>query len=98
VTTYLIDGPNDIDLNWFVTPETSKAPSRPAVPLAEQATRNGGGSEVPGAEETVMITAGASAPEAIVQECVSILQQRLGASVETRTIRQEQLRFALPKL
>jgi 4-hydroxy-3-methylbut-2-en-1-yl diphosphate reductase len=48
-------------------------------------------------EETVVITAGASAPEALVEECVSLLQQRFGASVETRVIRQEQLRFALPK-
>ena len=44
-----------------------------------------------------MITAGASAPETLVEECVNLLQKRFGVSVETRMIRQEQLRFALPK-
>ena len=48
-------------------------------------------------EETVMITAGASAPEALVEECVNLLQEQFDASVETRVIRQEQMRFALPK-
>jgi 4-hydroxy-3-methylbut-2-enyl diphosphate reductase len=48
--------------------------------------------------ETVVVTAGASAPEALVERCVSLLQERFGATVETRMIRQEQLRFALPKL
>ena len=46
----------------------------------------------------MLITAGASAPEALVQRCVSLLQERFGASVETRMVCQEQLRFALPKL
>jgi 4-hydroxy-3-methylbut-2-en-1-yl diphosphate reductase len=49
-------------------------------------------------DETVLITAGASAPEALVEECVSLLQERFGASVETRVIRQEQMRFPLPKV
>jgi 4-hydroxy-3-methylbut-2-en-1-yl diphosphate reductase len=48
-------------------------------------------------DETVVVTAGASAPEALVEKCVSLLQERFGASVETRVICQEQLRFALPK-
>jgi len=48
-------------------------------------------------EETVMITAGASAPEGLVEECVNLLQRRFKASVETRVIRHEQLRFSLPK-
>lgn len=47
--------------------------------------------------ETVAITAGASAPEALVEECVNLLQSQYGASVETRVIRCEQMRFALPK-
>jgi len=50
------------------------------------------------AEETVLFTAGASAPEALVQRCVSLLQDRFGASVEMRVVREENLRFALPKL
>ena len=47
--------------------------------------------------ETVLITAGASAPETVVQECVEFLKQRYGARVESRTIREEQVRFILPK-
>lgn len=48
--------------------------------------------------ETVVVTAGASAPEALVQRCVSLLRERFGASVETRAVCEERLRFALPKL
>ena len=47
--------------------------------------------------ETVLITAGASAPETVVQECVDLLKERFGARVESRTIREEQVRFILPK-
>lgn len=47
-------------------------------------------------EETVLITAGASAPESLVEECVRFLRDRFGASVETRTVCREQLRFAVP--
>ncbi|MBU4398542.1 MAG: 4-hydroxy-3-methylbut-2-enyl diphosphate reductase [Planctomycetes bacterium] len=49
-------------------------------------------------EETVLVTAGASAPESIVEECVRMMRERFGASVETRTVCREQLRFALPKV
>jgi 4-hydroxy-3-methylbut-2-enyl diphosphate reductase len=48
-------------------------------------------------EETVLITAGASAPEDVVQKCVNLLQEQFDASVETRVIRREELRFALPE-
>ena len=47
--------------------------------------------------ETVVITAGASAPESVVQQCAELLVQRFGAAVESRTIRQEQVSFPLPK-
>ena len=47
--------------------------------------------------ETVLLTAGASAPETVVQECVEFLKQSYGALVESRTIREEQVRFILPK-
>lgn len=47
--------------------------------------------------ETVLITAGASAPESVVQDCVRWLQDRFGATVEERTIRQEDVYFPLPK-
>ena len=48
-------------------------------------------------EQTVLITAGASAPEEVVEECVSYLQKRFGAEVESRTIREEHVSFPLPR-
>ena len=52
--------------------------------------------------ETVVITAGASAPERVVQDCVAWLQQRFGTdssgvTVEERTVREEDVYFPLPK-
>jgi 4-hydroxy-3-methylbut-2-enyl diphosphate reductase len=47
--------------------------------------------------ETVLITAGASAPEVVVQECVDYLVATYGATVETRTIREEHVNFPLPR-
>jgi 4-hydroxy-3-methylbut-2-enyl diphosphate reductase len=48
-------------------------------------------------DETVTITAGASAPETLVEKCANRLRERFAASVETRTVRPERLRFALPE-
>ena len=48
-------------------------------------------------KETVVITAGASAPESVVQDCVGWLQTRYDAEVEERTIRDEEVYFPLPK-
>ncbi|HZL89033.1 MAG TPA: 4-hydroxy-3-methylbut-2-enyl diphosphate reductase [Pirellulaceae bacterium] len=47
--------------------------------------------------ETVVITAGASAPESVVQECLDYLRQRFHAQVEPRTIREESVHFPLPR-
>jgi 4-hydroxy-3-methylbut-2-en-1-yl diphosphate reductase len=47
--------------------------------------------------ETVVITAGASAPESVVQDCVRWLRDRYAAEVEERTIREEEVYFPLPK-
>jgi 4-hydroxy-3-methylbut-2-en-1-yl diphosphate reductase len=47
--------------------------------------------------ETVVITAGASAPESVVQECVEYLQRRYDARVENRALRQEDVHFPLPR-
>jgi 4-hydroxy-3-methylbut-2-enyl diphosphate reductase len=44
----------------------------------------------------VGITAGASAPEELVQRCVQFIQERFGASVEERVVRQESMHFQLP--
>jgi 4-hydroxy-3-methylbut-2-enyl diphosphate reductase len=46
---------------------------------------------------TVLITAGASAPEDVVQDCVAWLRQRYGATVESRTVREEHVSFPLPR-
>ena len=48
-------------------------------------------------DETVLITAGASAPETLVQDCVGYLERRFGAAVESRSLREEKVRFQLPK-
>ena len=48
-------------------------------------------------DETVVITAGASAPESVVQDCIAWLRERFTADVEERTIRQEDVYFPLPK-
>jgi 4-hydroxy-3-methylbut-2-enyl diphosphate reductase len=67
VVAYLIDGPDDIDMNWFQP------------------------------DDTVLVTAGASAPETVVEQCVKLLEGRFGATVESRSIREEEVYFPLPK-
>ena len=47
--------------------------------------------------KTVLITAGASAPESVVQECITYLHDRFGATVESRSIREEDVHFPLPR-
>ncbi|MCA9169122.1 MAG: 4-hydroxy-3-methylbut-2-enyl diphosphate reductase, partial [Planctomycetales bacterium] len=63
----LIDGPNDMQEDWFI------------------------------GVETVLVTAGASAPESVVQQCLDFLHDRFGATVEVRTIRKEEVHFSLPR-
>lgn len=46
---------------------------------------------------SVVISAGASAPESVVQECVTYLQEKYGASLEARSIREEDVHFPLPR-
>lgn len=65
--TYLIDGPEDIDLGWFA------------------------------ADDTVLVTAGASAPETVVEKCVDLLVDKFSARIESRSIREEEVYFPLPK-
>jgi 4-hydroxy-3-methylbut-2-enyl diphosphate reductase len=48
-------------------------------------------------DETVLITAGASAPESVVEECVATLRERFDATIEERSIREEEVYFPLPK-
>ncbi len=68
VDAHLIDGPDDIDSQWFK------------------------------GNETVLITAGASAPETVVEQCINWLKQRFDATVEVRMIRDENVKFPLPKV
>ncbi|MGD9932280.1 MAG: 4-hydroxy-3-methylbut-2-enyl diphosphate reductase [Dehalococcoidia bacterium] len=46
--------------------------------------------------QTVALTAGASAPEELVQECIRFLEDRFGAVVEERIVRDENMHFQLP--
>ncbi|HWB09804.1 MAG TPA: 4-hydroxy-3-methylbut-2-enyl diphosphate reductase [Pirellulales bacterium] len=47
-------------------------------------------------KETVVVTAGASAPEDLVQECITALCDWFGATVEEHSLREEQVEFPLP--
>lgn len=47
--------------------------------------------------ETVLVTAGASAPERVVEDCLAFLCQHFGATVEPRVVRREEVHFPLPK-
>jgi 4-hydroxy-3-methylbut-2-en-1-yl diphosphate reductase len=47
--------------------------------------------------ETVAITAGASAPEAIVQRCIAFLDKHFNATVESMDTKEDELRFPLPE-
>lgn len=64
---YLVDGPQDLSLDWFDR------------------------------SMTVLVTAGASAPESVVQETVDWLVENFDATVTTQTIREEKVFFPLPK-
>lgn len=47
--------------------------------------------------KTLLITAGASAPENLVQDCVEYIKEHFDAEVESRVIREERVHFNLPK-
>jgi 4-hydroxy-3-methylbut-2-enyl diphosphate reductase len=46
--------------------------------------------------ETVLVTAGASAPEEVVEQCVAYLVDRYSATIEQGTVREEHAHFWLP--
>jgi 4-hydroxy-3-methylbut-2-enyl diphosphate reductase len=48
-------------------------------------------------QATVLITAGASAPESVVQETIDWLVSQFAATVELQTVREESVKFPLPK-
>jgi 4-hydroxy-3-methylbut-2-enyl diphosphate reductase len=47
--------------------------------------------------QTVLITAGASAPEVVVQDCIDYLRREYGAVLEEVTTREEHVSFPLPR-
>ncbi len=47
-------------------------------------------------DDTVLVTAGASAPEDVVENCLNYLKERYDAVVEERTIREEDVHFPIP--
>ncbi len=47
--------------------------------------------------ETVVVTAGASAPEVVVQECIEYLSKQFGATIREETLREEHVHFAMPR-
>ena len=49
------------------------------------------------AAQTVLVTAGASAPEVVVQECLDYLVESYGATVELAVIREEHVSFPIPR-
>ncbi len=49
-------------------------------------------------EQTVLITAGASAPESVVRSTVDWLMEQFDATIESRSIREEKVHFPLPKV
>lgn len=50
-----------------------------------------------GENDTVLITAGASAPEVVVEECIDYLVKNFNAEVAEETLREENVHFKLPK-
>jgi 4-hydroxy-3-methylbut-2-en-1-yl diphosphate reductase len=44
------------------------------------------------------LTAGGSAPEHLVEQCIDWLQDRFGATLEERVVRREDVVFPLPRL
>lgn len=48
--------------------------------------------------ETVLVTAGASAPEIIVQQCIDVLRERFSATTEEKTVREENISFRIPPI
>lgn len=49
-------------------------------------------------DETVLVSAGASAPEAIVQQCIEVLRTRFDATFEEKTTCEEKLAFKPPRI
>jgi len=80
---YLLDDVGELKGEWFVG--EAKGEGREAKGKSE-----------PGGGLTVMLTAGASAPEDLVAGICRELVKRYGATIETRDVFDEDVEFALP--
>jgi len=67
VPAHLIDGPEDINAEWFR------------------------------GVDAVLVTAGASAPEVVVGDVLDYLRENFGATIEVRSLREENVSFPLPR-
>jgi 4-hydroxy-3-methylbut-2-enyl diphosphate reductase len=67
VPSYLVDGADELRVEWF-----------------DEA-------------QTVAVTAGASAPEIVVQECLEFLKTNFNATISEEVLREEHVHFALPR-
>jgi 4-hydroxy-3-methylbut-2-enyl diphosphate reductase len=47
--------------------------------------------------DCVLMTAGASAPETVLEQCLDYLRDRFDAQVEVRSLREEEVQFPLPR-
>ena len=47
--------------------------------------------------QTVAVTAGASAPEIVVQECLEFLKTHFNATISEEVLREEHVHFAMPR-
>ncbi|HMO85838.1 MAG TPA: 4-hydroxy-3-methylbut-2-enyl diphosphate reductase, partial [Lacipirellulaceae bacterium] len=47
--------------------------------------------------DAVLVTAGASAPEAVVEDVLDYLREKFDAEVEVRSLREENVSFPLPR-
>ena len=67
IPAYLIDGPQDLQPEWFE------------------------------GVDTTLVTAGASAPETVVEAVLDYLKENHGAVIEPRMVREESVSFPLPR-
>ena len=94
----------EVDLVLVVGSETSSN-TKKLVARAEEAGTRGHRIEDAGdmrpewfeGVDTVLVTAGASAPEHLVEDVVGRIVADHGATIETRTLTEEDMKFALPR-
>ena len=93
----LIDDATGLKDEWFDRATTVGDPEPTVVPNAQGAPTSIQRDRVRGHDVfTVLVTAGASAPEDLVAGVCRTLVQRYGATIETRDVFDEDVEFALP--